>query len=565
MKIQNIQNLVLGRKIKFTPRINNFYHTKPLNNDVLEISFKNKNKVTKPLNIGYDSASKIVSNLATATSGHRASWGSETFDKDAVKLIALGVAEYAKENSLINGKPAVIIGGDTRVATRESLPEIKDTLLKQGVDVIYIKDPIPTPLLALTAKTFDLGISILMTASHNPWQDGGFNFITSEGAVAPTSVTGSIAKHIDNIAKRGSYTEDIVPTGVEYKYDPYNLYLNELDSLGLIDFEKIKNSGIKVYYDGLQGTGKYVVPRMLDDFNINYKQVNSKGQTGPNPTEANLKELSKQVKNSDSELKIGLANDGDADRFGIIDENGNFIDPNDVLLLVAHHLINNKNLSGDIVRSQATSQLLEKIGQKYGLKTHETPIGFKYLASDIMNARKEGRDIIVAGEESGGLTTYGYIPEKDGILADFLILDLVAAENKPISEILENVKKDLGYVTYVDNYSKRLKDEETKQYVMNKAKKRLEDAFNGDVDFGYKHKVDIIKTLKTKDNIESYRPEGDGYKFVMTDGSTVLIRKSGTEPLTRFYIEATGSNSTEAKENALYLKEYVEEELSEKK
>ena len=563
MKIQSIQNSLLSRNLKFKSSGNNFYHSRPIGQDIFVFSLKDQNKTVKPLNVNYTTASKIVHNLSTATSGHRAPWMSETFSPEAVNLIALGVAEYAKENSLKHGKPTVIIGGDTREATRKSLPKIKDTLTKQGVDVIYMEDPVPTPLLALSANKFGLGISILMTASHNPWTDGGFNFITPEGAVAPTEVTGKIAQHIDKIAKRGTYTEDIVPTGEVYGFNPYSMYKKELEKSGLIDFEKIKKSGVTVYYDCLGGTGRYVMPKLLREYNIPCEEVTSSGQIGPNPTDENLKELARFVEWGDEELKIGLANDGDADRFGVIDEEGDFISPNDVLLLVAYHLVKNKGLKGDIVRNQGTTQLLKTLGEKYGLITHETPVGFKYLAHDILQAREEGRDIIVAGEDSGGLTTYGHIPEKDGILADFLILDLVADEQKPLSRILKNIKSELGYETFIENESKRLKDDTAKQKVMQKVENRFNSALEGDVDFGEMHKVDIDNTIKTAENIRKYRPEGDGFKFVMTDGSTVLVRKSGTEPVMRFNIEATGKTWHEAEKGAESLKEYIDSEFSE--
>jgi len=564
MKILSVSNGILNRNLKFQSKKPKFFYAKPIPKDSFIFTSKN-NTIIKPLNLDPSVGKKIADNLAVATSGHRAPYMSETFTPEAVNLITLGVAEYAKENSLKNGKPTVIIGGDTRKATRESLPKIKDTLIKQGVDVIYIKDPIPTPMLAMAAKRFNIGISILMTASHNPWSDGGFNFITPEGAVAPTEITSQIARHIGEISKKESYKEEIKPTGEVLEFNPYQLYKNELEKLGLIDFKKIKDSGITVYYDGLSGTGEYVMPKLMRNYGINVTQIKSSGQVGPNPTEENLKELSIWTEtDNDSKLKIGLANDGDADRFGVVDENGDFISPNDVLLMAAYHLVKNKGLSGDIIRNQGTTQLLEKLGQNYGLITRETPIGFKYLAHDILRAREENRDIIIAGEDSGGLTTYGHIPEKDGILADFLILDLVAEERKPISQILSDIKKELGYTTFIENYSKRLKDETTKQKVMKKVENRYNSALNGDVDFGELHKVDRLKTIKTAENIKEYRPQGDGFKFVMTDGSTVLVRKSGTEPLTRFGIEATGNTEYEAMMRAFALKDYIEKTFSEK-
>ena len=541
----------------------NYYKTKPYNIDSVSFSQNSKNKIKKPLNIEYETAKKVSKSLSNSTSGHRAPYMSETFTPEAVKLITLGVAQYAKQKNTTSAKPIIVIGGDTRIATRESLPKIKDVLIKQGIDVLYIKDPIPTPLLAFSAKNSGADISILMTASHNPWEDGGFNFITPDGSIAPLEVTQQIGKNMDTIINQGSYFEDIEPTGKAYEIYPYYSYKNHIEKLGLIDFEKIKESKIKIYYDGLRGTGTYVMPRLLDDYGINYTEIRSEGQTGPNPTSDNLEKLRQKVKDSNEKFKIGIANDGDADRFGIIDENGNFIDPNDVLLLASYHLINNLNLRGDVVRSQATSQQLDIIAQKHNLKTHITPVGFKYLASDIMQARKEGRDIIIAGEESGGMALWGHIPEKDGILADFLILDLMAKENKPIGEILKEIKENLGVSIYTDNYSKRIKDNETKEKILSKVEKRFNEALCGKTDFGELHQVDVQKTYTPNKNIKKYRPQGDGFKFVMTDGSTVLVRKSGTEPLLRFYIESIAQDDNTAKIGAQALKQYIEENFSE--
>ncbi len=534
------------------------YKTKSVDFDRVNFG-ANKNKIIKPLEIDYNKSKKVINQLATSTSGLRAPYMSDVFNPNTIHLITLGVAQYAKNHNKSTNNPTVVIGGDTRKATRESLPQIADTLAKQGIDVVYIKDPIPTPMLAMTARKENSDISILMTASHNPWQDGGFNFITNEGAIAGNNMTKEISNYMDNIAKIGFYSENITPEGNIYEFNPYSLYKNSLEKLDLIDFDNIKNSNIKVYYDSLQGTGSYVMPKLLKDYGINFEEVHSKGQTGPQPTKENLNMLENKVAKAKDNLKIGLANDGDADRFGIIDENGNYIEPNDILLLTVYHLVENKGLKGDIVRSHATTAQLDEAAKKYGLKIHVTPVGFKYLASDILKARNEGRDIIVAGEESGGLTTYGNIPEKDGILADFLMLDLVAKENKPIGEILKEVKQKLDNTLYYDSYSIRIKDNKTKERILSKVEKRFNKALEGNTEFG-EHRVDIEKTLQARDNILNYKENGDGYMFTMTDGSTVLIRKSGTEPLLRFYIEATGKNQKHAEENAKNLKGYINKE-----
>jgi phosphomannomutase len=278
--------------------------------------------------------------------------------------------------------------------------------------------------------------------------------------------------------------------------------------------------------------------------------VKSSGQEGPNPTEENLQQLKETVAaNKKPGLVVGFSNDGDADRFGVIDEKGNFISTNDVLLLVSHHLADNKGIKGAIVTSQSTSVQLDKIAEKHGLDVYETPVGFKYLGSDILKVRNEGSDILIAGEESGGLTVNGHIPEKDGIIALSLIMDLIATEKKPLSKIISDLKSDLGGFYEVQSISKKFDNDEAKNKIMKKAELMFDKAMNGDTDFFGTHKIDIEKSRACKQRMETYKPGGDGYKFILTDGSSVLMRKSGTEPMVRCRIEAAGKTPEEAKSN----------------
>lgn len=559
MKINAINNVQVVSKLGLAKsgksnanqRIN---ITEPMTDSV---SFSGLKRV--PINVTKEKARFVANSLSTSTSGHRAKYLSENFTKDIVKLITLGVAGFAIENAQNKDYPIVLIGGDTRTATRESLPLIKETLLRQGVDVIEIEDPVPTPLLALAAKEKDVDLAILMTASHNEWSDGGYNLVTKAGAIAPAEVTQEVAKHMIDYADKGFAVENVFSKGRSYKFDPFVLYKNAIDLSGLVNWKSIKDSGLTVYYDGLKGTGEYVIPRLLKAKGINYTQVNSEGQKGPNPTDENLNVLKNQIAQSDKALRIGLANDGDADRFGIVDEKGNFINANDVILLTGYHLAKNKGKTGAIIRSQATSMQLDKLADNYGLEKFETPVGFKYIAEDILDLRRAGKDILVAGEESGGLTVNGHIPEKDGVIAISLMMDLVATENKPISEILKNVKNELGASYSINNFSKRMTDESAKNAIMAKVEKTYNDAMNGKVDFGTSHKIDTEKTAQLRASMENYRKGGDGYKFILTDGSSVLMRKSGTEPLVKCYIEATGKNAEDAKANSDLLRAQMDD------
>ena len=571
MRINSISSVNFGQKSKVQSNRSNVNYLKNTGVDTVSFGATRINDVYRKANVDMDTAMFVANSLSTSTSGHRAPYMSKYFTPDIVKLITLGVAGYAKENAqkTAHEKPMVMIGGDTRKATRESLPLIKDTLNKQGVNVLNIEEPVPTPLLALASKKYNTDLSVLMTASHNPWADGGYNLVTDAGAIAPASVTKQVAKYMTDIAQKGTYSEQLDPKGETKNVDLYRMYVDELQKSGLIDFDKIKDSGLVVYYDGLQGTGNYVMPKLMKEFDIPFVEVKSSGQEGPNPTDANLgllkDTISRATKSEDAKLRIGLANDGDADRFGVVDEKGKFINANDVILLVGYHLAKNKGLKGDIVRSQATSMQLDKLAEMYGGKAIVTPVGFKYIAEDILDLRKDGKDILVAGEESGGLTVNGHIPEKDGIIATALIADLVATEGRPVSEILKDVKKSLGVSFAINNFSKKFTDDAVKEDVMKKVYKTWFDTVHyqdRDNDFDETHKVDRNATLIADSDMRQYKENGDGHKFVLTDGSTVLIRKSGTEPLIKCYIEATGKDDDDAKTNSEVLKARAEELLN---
>lgn len=542
-KVLSLQNQMQNKKSDFAV-------SKPVFDSV---SFSG-NIETHKINVDPETARFVANSLSTSTSGHRAPYGSDTFNPDIVQLLTLGVAKYAKDSAAKNGTaPVVLIGGDTREATKESLPLIKDTLEKQGVNVIYIKEPVPTPLHALMTKEDGIDIAILLTASHNPWEDGGFNLVTKEGAIAPPAVTKEVAKNVVDYAERGSYTTNRAKVGKSVETYPYEMYKNVLNSYDLIDWDAIKNAEISIYYDGLKGTGDNVFPRLLSDNNIPLTRVSSGDKEGPNPTDGNLVELKDEIKSDPSALKIGLANDGDADRFGVVDEKGNFITPNDIILLVAHHLANNKGLKGDIVRSQATSSQLDLFARNNGLDVIQTPVGFKYIGEDIIDMRKEGKDILVAGEESGGLTIHGHIPEKDGVIALLTMLDLMAAEGKPLSVILDETKENLNTAFRADSFNKKLQNEEDKALIMKRMENIYKSALEGNVRFG-DFEIDVERTKENARIMENYKHGGDGVKLYFTDGSSVLVRKSGTEPKVKAYIETYNDNPQIADKNVVSLR-----------
>lgn len=532
----------------------------PYVNIIPAISFgqngvKNGDKI--PVNVSLDIAKEVANSLSTSTSGHRAIYNSETFTPDVVRLMTLGVAEYARDHAPEGKRPTVLIGGDTREATVKSLSLVKKTLEQSGVHVIQIKKPVSTPLLAIAAREYDVDLAILMTASHNEWEYGGFNLVTKNAAIAPAKVTKEVGENIVKIAERGYY---IINKTSENIY-PYTLYKRELNKLGLIDWNNIKNSNVSVHYDSLTGTGKYILPQLLKDYGIPIHSVNSGKKTQPDPIDANLTELKTAVSKDKADLKIGISNDGDADRFGIVDENGKFITANDVLLLAAYHLSKNKGKKGTIIRSHATSSQIDLFAKKNGIDVIQTPVGFKFLGDEIEKLREQGKDVLVAGEESGGLTVAGHIPEKDGIVADLLMVDLVATEKKPLSEILKDAKKSIGTEFRAELVKKKVGSKVEQNQLMKNIENVYEKALKGNTELG-NFIIDVEATQKNREKMLESMPDGDGIKLYFTDGSSILIRKSGTELLVKAYIETFNDDAKVADQNVIDLKQEIDKILT---
>lgn len=546
--------------LKRRNNINNSHMSTPLrglNHDVVSFSGR-KDSFVNISNIDKAIAKKAALSLVSSTSGHRAIYGTSLFNRDLMKLFAAGVGEWVRNHPLKDKskKPTVMIGGDTRQATKECMQDMKDVLLSQGINVRINKQPIPTPLHALYAKENkdDVNLSILLTASHNPWEYGGVNLVTKDGAIAGSDVTQDVANEIIDISEKGGYSVNTEDQGSEITVDEdaYQLYKTKIEQSGLIDFEKIKESGIEINYDSLDGTGGYVLPRLFEEKEIPLNSFSPEGREleGPNPEAKNLIPLMKKVANSKAKLAIGIANDGDADRFGVIDKDGSFISPNDVILLAAYHLNKNKGKQGPIVKSQTTSTLLDTFAKARGLETHTTPVGFKYVGEDIIDIRKNGSDILIAGEESGGLTVPNHIPEKDGIIAVMLLTDLMATEQKPLSQILKEMKEEMGVHFEASSFSKTLDDDKKKEEIINK----MDALYTNAVDTGENHftegfDIDVERTKAHRDAMMAYSGKPDGVKLFFENGSSVLVRKSGTEPKVRGYVEAYGENDTKALEN----------------
>ena len=557
MRLSSIQSRPYVRTISnFRTNLNTGMATPglaPLSHDT--VSFKGRDSEL----LSAEDAKTAKAKYETSTSGYREIYGDKFNDK-LVNTMTNAVAKYAKDNDI----DVMGVGGDTRKATVNYIPQIVNTLLDKGIDVKVpvmkeeegFSTPAASPVLAVYGKEHDVPLSVLMTASHNPWTYGGYNLLTSEGAVATDVVTRPIAENIVKVAESGKPVENSTKRGELTYFDPYKEYNEYIDSKKLINYDLIKSAGIEIFYDGLEGTGNYYFPWMMNEHGVSIAKTLDTHVEGPEPNAKNLANLAEEVKKSDAKLKIGLATDGDSDRFGLVDENGNYINSNDVIMLVAYHMIKNEGMNkGTIIRNCATSKRIDVLAdyfnkkdpEKYDIKVEETPVGFKYLGDKMVELEGSEHEVIVAGEESGGLTIRNHIPEKDGFVAISKILELVAAEKKPVGQILAELKEEAG--TGYTSVAKKIgfANEEAKEAGV----KHFDKYLTGEVDNVAGYKIDFEKTKAAAEHIKEYKKQGDGTKLYLENGTAVLIRKSGTEPIVRLTIDSADDTVTANLQKAL--------------
>lgn len=435
------------------------------------------------------------------------------FTFENVKFVTQAIAEYVCAHDMAGR--GVVIGYDNRFLSEHFARAVAEVLAGNGIKVFMTGRATPTPVTAFAVKHLQAAGAVMLTASHNPPEYNGIKFIPEYAGPALPYITDELEANVNRVVETGKYTglryDKASAEGWITDVDPFEDYITHLKTL--VHLDRIAKAGLKIVADPMFGAGIGYLDRILRDAGCEVKVIHGYrdplfGGSMPEPSAKVLTELRDLVISEKADL--GLAMDGDADRFGIIDSDGAYIIPNQVLFLVYYHLISARGLKGPVARSVATTHMLDRIASHYGLGVDETPVGFKYIGESMM---KKGS--ILGGEESGGLSIAGHIPEKDGILATALIAELVAEEKLPVREILKKVEEKFGALV-----SERL-----------------------DIHTTPENKDRVLSSLKTLE------PSGiagtavkkvlaiDGKKYVMEDGSWVLIRASGTEPLFRIYVE----------------------------
>ena len=435
-----------------------------------------------------------------------------------VRLATQGIALYlqselANPQSPIHGrKPVVILGHDTRFLGREFSLAAAEVLAQAGLIPLLCERDAPTPVIAHTIRARKAIAGINMTASHNPAEYQGLKFSTYNGAPATPEVTKEIEARIAQLQAEGWSNKSAVVGTFQCKtIDPQPDYFKQIRKL--IDFAAIRKARLKLAIELMYGTGRGYLDTLLADAGAKLTVFHGEpnplfGGHHPEPNAEGMAEVSRFVRSGKAQLGLGL--DGDADRFGIVDKDGTWLTPNQILALALYHLKKNRKWTGAAVRTVPTSHQVDAVAEMLGVPLHETPVGFKYIG-----ALMESEPIIVGGEESGGLSVKGHVPEKDGILACLLMAELVATERKSLGQILEAIEKKVG-----EFHTERI-----------------------NVAIPPEKKASLLAKLAAGlSSIGPFQVEKfittDGYKFLLPKREWVAFRASGTEPVIRCYIEA---------------------------
>ena len=445
------------------------------------------------------------------TDGWRAVLGKD-FNDENVERVTLAIGKYIKDE--FGYEKPVLIGYDPRRMADEYALKCANILKLKGFNVYFSSKIVPTPILAYNAKIRN-ACAVMFTASHNPPEYLGMKFIPDYAGPATSEITNAIIKNID--LNYDSAKEE----GVFHKIDFGKKYFEHLESL--IDFGKIKTLKTNIIFDGLYSASIGYFDKILSDKGIQYQTLHlyhdyEFGGGMPDPKPAFLKDLVTKVKNTPN--SIGLANDGDADRFGIINEKGEYVSPNEVIAILLKYLIK-KGYKGAVVKTVGSSLLIDAAAQKLGVDVIETPVGFKYVGEAMRN-----NEVVIGGEESGGLSIQGHIPEKDGLIANLLVLEAMADSKKTLYELQEELYELAETRFYTDRIDLKLDSQEEIKNII--------------------QKVQNYKTVG-KYNI-TFADTRDGVKLMLGNKTKILVRPSGTEPLLRIYFEAN------SEEKLKYLK-----------
>lgn len=438
---------------------------------------------------------------------------SEDFTFDNVKVVSQAISDFLKREYKKEKKIKVIVGYDPRFMSEKYAELAARVLIANGIYVILTDRPTPTPAVSYAIKHKRLNGGVMITASHNPPYYNGIKYKAFYAGSADPGIIGKIEKRLHKSKIR-------MASSGEMKKSPLIRYENVCPAhmkflSSYLNWPVLKKGRFKILVDVMHGAADNFIERLLAGTKNKVVTIRSRrdayfGGVNPEPIARNLKQLMREVKKG--AFDIGIATDGDVDRIAIVGSDGKPLTGHKVIALLLVHFLEDRKMQGEVVQTICGTVLIDDIAKKYGLKMHEVPVGFKYVC-DLMRSR----DILIGGEEAGGIGFKNYIPERDGILSGLLVLEMMAFRNQSLSRILRDIEKEYGSFYY------RRIDAKCASGV----RKKL-------TGFLKSNPPSRILGKKVVD-IKSY----DGVKFILEDRSWLLLRLSGTEPIVRLYSEAS--------------------------
>ncbi len=436
----------------------------------------------------------------------------DTFTFENVRRAAQATADYFK--TVHEAEPAVFVGFDVRFQSKSFARAAAEVFSSNGFRVVMMDRPYPTPYVSFEVRRRKFAGGIMITASHNPPAFNGFKVKAHFGGSATPSITGQIEANLGRTGQGEPFqkpAQSMTAPGFS-TVGPEKFYFDHIK--GLVDWDRIAKSKLKIVVDSMHGCGGYILEELLRDTNCTVETIRGNpdplfGGINPEPMMPQLAPLGEAVRKTGSD--VGLATDGDADRLGIVDETGEYVNTLQTLSLLLLHTYRNKGWRGAVARTFSQSQLIPRIASKFGLQLYERPIGFKNIGELMLE-----NEILIGGEESGGIGLSRHLPERDGIFINLLFLDLLAASGKTCTELIRDMWKEFGEFHF-DRCDLHVPIA-AGQAVVAKWKTDPPAAFAG-------RKVTEVGKL-------------DGSKVFLERDSWILFRQSGTEPLLRVYCEA---------------------------
>ena len=430
-----------------------------------------------------------------------------------MRACAQGVADYLKQADLAGR--GLIIGYDTRFASEDFAAAAAEVLAGNGIKVYLCPGPTPTPVISFGVLAQKAGGAIIITASHNPAAWNGFKYKNEYGSSAPDEVTAPIEGLIARAVTQGKVNQlplaEAVEQGLVEYLDLDPVYFDQLNKL--IDLEGLRRAGLRVVVDPMYGAGAGYLKKALEGGATELIEINGERNPlfpgiRPEPIAVNLAKLAATVEERGA--AVGLATDGDADRMGIVDEKGNFLTQLQVFALLCLYMLEVRGERGPIVKTITTTSMVYRLGEIFKVPVYETAVGFKYVAPKMVE-----ENALIGGEESGGYGFRGHVLERDGILANLYFLDLMVKTGKNPSELMDYLYGKVG-PHYYQRVDVRFPAEE-RQAIISRIQQSHPEVIDG------------IK-LRERDTV-------DGFRFILSDNSWLLIRFSGTEPVLRIYAE----------------------------